>query len=402
MRVAILTQWFSGQAGGLLVGLAEALAERGADVVVVTGDKEPRPSRASSLLALERREIALGFPCVRYPYFHSHDKSAVRRMLTYSTFAATSLKSIGVLRSADVVLVYGSPATAVTAAMAARRGGGPPFVFMIQDVWPDSIFATGFVERGVAHRATHKVMSGFTSRAYATASQITANSPSMRELLISRGADPTRTHVVYNWAHSGDREESVIREREPGQPLEVMYAGNVGPGQNLGSVLDALALIPRRTARLTIVGDGAALADLKGRAAEMDLDNVRFLGRVPPGEVSAIRNSADLHLVSLADTELFRVTIPSKFQSLVASGRPVLAYASGEVNSMVERSGCGFAAPSNDPQALANQIVAASKASPSVLESMGAAALRLYEGTMSEQRNADVLFEVLSLAAEAG
>ena len=51
---------------------------------------------------------------------------------------------------------------------------------------------------------------------------------------------------------------------------------------------------------------------------------MHFLGRRPPGEMGDLRSAADAHLVSLVDSPLTRVTMPSKFPSVMALGKPVV------------------------------------------------------------------------------
>lgn len=401
--MAFLTQWYPQDDAGFIHGIVQGLTARGAQVAVFTGSssyatrKQAQVGERIGLLG--RRSLGQDVPVVRYPFFNTHDRSSTRRFATYATFAANSLTSVPLLRTADVVLAYCSPATAATAAMAARRLGGPPYVLMIQDVWPDSVFATGFLQAGPAHRLAQRSVTAYMRAAYRGASQITALSPGMRELLVTRGADPARTHVIYNW--TDEEAAALVRPplRKPGEPLHLMYAGNVGPGQDLSNVVRALALVPQDFIRLTVVGDGAALEDVRREATQLGLRNITFAGRVPLSEIPAVLSTAHLHLVSLADTELFRITLPSKTQALLAAGLPVLAVAPGEVGQLVTGAGAGFSAPPGEPAELAKTLHAASALLPEELLAMGARGQALYVDQMSEAINAARLYEVLKHAA---
>ena len=403
MRVAFLTQWYPQDDAGFIHGIAQALTARGAQVAVFTGSSSyatRKPADVGERVGiLGRRSFGQDVPVIRYPFFNTHDRSSLRRFATYGTFAASSLTAIPQLRESDVVLAYCSPATAATAAMLARRTGGPPYVLMIQDVWPDSIFATGFLEAGPSRLLAERTVNAYMNAAYSGASQVTALSPGMRELLITRGADPNRTHVIYNWTD----EEAAARVqpplRQPGEPLHLMYAGNVGPGQDLNNVVRALALIPQDSIRFTVVGGGAALEDVRREAEALGLGNVAFRDRVPLSEMPEVLSTAHLHLVSLADTELFRITLPSKTQSLLAAGLPVLAVAPGEVGQIVTGAGAGFSAAPGDPAELAVTLRAAVTSAPEDLAAMGANGKALYADQMSEAINAERLYEVLKRAA---
>lgn len=406
MKVGFLTQWYPLDDAGFVHGIARGLSGRGAQVAVFTGmstyatKKQAKVGDRIGLLG--RRSLGQDVPVVRYPFFNTHDQSSLRRLATYTTFAASSLASVPLLREADVVLAYCSPATAATAALAARRLNGPPYVLMIQDVWPDSIFATGFLQAGPARSLAEQSLSAYMRAAYRGASQITALSPGMRELLITRGVDPARTHVIYNW--TDEEAAALVRPplRKQDEPLHLMYAGNVGPGQDLGNVVRALAMIPAETIRFTIVGDGAALEGVQQQTSQLGLPNVAFTGRVPRSEISKVLSTAHLHLVSLADTDLFRITLPSKLQSLLAAGLPVLSVAPGEVGQIVSEAGAGFSARPGDPAALASAIDEAIRTPASELRLRGERGKAVYEARMSRAANSQRLYDVLAQAAREG
>lgn len=397
MKVAYLVQWHPTRQSGLVNQFATAMADRGMEVRYYSGIPAGRHAMNSHYFS-KVADWGVGLPAVRYPYFHSHDGSGVRRFATYSSFALRSSASFRDLGWADVVLVYCSPATAVAAAMLARRWRGVPYVMMVQDVWPDSIFATGFVESATARRVAERTVGGFVSAAYRSAAAITAQSPGMRGLLVARGAAPERTHVLFNWA----RQELPVTPRVRGarDPLHLMYAGNIGPGQDLGNVLRALTLLPEGTARLSLVGEGADAPRLRRLAADLGLGaTVSFVGQVPLEEVPATLGTADVHLVSLADEEIFRITVPSKLQSLMAMALPVLSSAPGEVGRLVAESGCGFTAPPDDPRALAETVSQAAAMKPTDLADMGARGAAFYHAQMSRQAGTDKLAGILEQVA---
>ncbi len=394
MKVAFLIEWYPESAAPLIEAMVRGLRDHGCEVRTFRG-AEP----TSEFVGGQSRRSDAEDTVVRYPYFHSHDSSGVRRFVTYGSFAVRSSVSFRDLSWADVVLVYCSPATAVSAAVLARRFAGVPYVMMVQDVWPDSIFATGFVQSGPARRVAQATVGGFVSAAYRRASAVTALSPGMRELLVARGADPATTHVVYNWA----RQEVPVapRVRAAGEALHLMYAGNMGPGQDLGNVLEAVAMLPEGAARLSLVGGGADVARLQRLAAELGLGGrVQFVGQVPMEQMPEVLAGADLHLVSLADAEVFAITVPSKLQSLMAMGLPVLAAAPGEVARIVEAAGCGIAVAPGDPAALAAAIAAAAGLPPAELAAMGARGADAYYADMSLAAGTAKLAHILTDASK--
>lgn len=401
MRVAVLSQWYGRDSLNIIGSIAQSIRRRGAETAVVTGEGFGAQWRPEGPWWRSRYERIDGIPVVRYPFYRSQEGSGAKRFLCYGSFsAASTLMGRRQLARADVVLVYGTPATAAAAAMAARAIDGTPFVLLVQDVWPDSIYATGFLAGDSARQVTDATVGRFVERSYRMASAVVGISPGMRDLLVSRGVDPSKAHYVYNWAPDEDRVRPLsVPVRRPGEPLHLMYSGGMGFAQDLGNVLDAVARLPQESVRLTLLGSGGAEEDLRVRANELGLTNVTFVARVPSVEVPALQSTAHMHLISLADQELFRITLPSKLQSLAAYGAPTICVAPGEVASLVEGSGMGIAVTPGDPHALAASIERCQSLTSDELVAMGRAARRLYKSEMSEEVNGERLTQILRQAA---
>lgn len=257
---------------------------------------------------------------------------------------------------ADLNVVYSSPATAAAPAMLAKRLHGVPYVLVVQDLWPDSVFAAGFLREGLVHHAAYTGLNAFVNASYREAEHIVVISEGMKALLIERGVPEEKLTVIYNWADAPGDGPLEVPSRKPGERLHIMYAGNVGPPQGLDNVVRALALLPREDFRFTVVGGGAELDALKSLTEALSLTNVAFVGPIPPAELNAYLVTAHLHLVSLIDDPLFTITVPSKLQSLMSTGLPILAVAPGEAADLIRRAGAGVTLEPGDPQALASAL----------------------------------------------
>lgn len=400
MRVAFITQWWGSSPDGVIAGIAQTLQGEGAWVDVIAGRMGLDGTLSGPKWRWRDRKTWRGSTVTTYPFYYSHDGSAARRMLTYGSFATTSALAAADLRGYDVALVYGSPVTAAAAAMVGKMRFGVPYVLNVQDVWPDSIFATGFLESGFARTSAERAVGGFVDRAYRRSAGVVAISPGMRELLVSRGVPSDKAHYFYNWV--ADEEAVVpvdIPARRAGEPLHLMYAGSIGFAQSLDNVLDALASLPAGVASLTLVGDGPAVESLRRRTAELNLNSVDFTGVVPRSQVPQLQSTAHLHLISLADQNLFRNTIPSKLQALAAHGAPVLCTAPGEVADIVVSNGMGLSAPPGDPRSLAETIRRAARLTDAELQEMGANGRTMYSTQMSRSIGAKKLAGILEDAA---
>jgi len=165
----------------------------------------------------------------------------------------------------------------------------------------------------------------------------------------------------------------------------VLFAGNMGKAQALDTVLEAAHLLQSRASRVSFVmlGGGVEAARLRSKAAELELRNVQFLPPVPMAEVGTLLNAADALLVHLRDDPLFEVTIPSKTQAYMASGKPLLLAVRGDAADLVRRADAGVVAEPEDAPALAAAADRLASLSPSLLEAMGRRARQHYDRHLS-------------------
>ncbi|GGM45931.1 glycosyltransferase WbuB [Micromonospora sonchi] len=411
-RVAFISQWFPPEPAPIALGITRSLRARGLDVEVLTGIPNYPAGRVYDDYSAVRRRVERrdGLRVVRTPLYPSHDRRALGRAANYLSWAGSSAAlGASVLRAADVSLVYGSPITTAVPAITTRLRRRTPYVLMVMDLWPDSVFATGFLTERTTRRVAEAALTAFTERVYRWADHITVPAPGLRETIIDRGVCPDKVSVVYNWT-----DEKVMQpaDADPrfrarlgltSDDFVLMYAGNHGLAQRLDAVMDAMArLVDLPDVHLVLIGDGLEKQELRTRARHLRLDRVHFLDPVQPEALPMIMAAADLHLVSLAAEPLFRITLPSKVQALLACGLPMLVCAPGDAARIVTAAGAGFAAPPEDPVGLAEVIRQARALPRAQLRAMGRSGHEHYHTYMSEDVNAKILADVLTAAARSG
>jgi glycosyltransferase involved in cell wall biosynthesis len=406
--VCYVSQVYHPENVGVACWVPERLAADGWDVRVLTGvPNYPTgvvppgydASRAS-------REMIGGIPVRRTPLYPSHDDNPIRRILNYTSWALSSVVyGTGDLRDAGLAVVYSTPVTANLAAMWARIRYGVPYVTMIQDLWPDSVFASGFVTEGLGRRLIQAVMGRFAKLSYDLAAHVTVLSPSMKDVLVERGVDPAKISLVYNWVDEalfapGAKPDPALRDdlRLGPDDFVVMYAGAMGMAQGLTALLDGVA-ITRHPIHLVMVGDGIDRENLERHTAALGIGSrVHFLGRRPMASMPGLLAAADVQAVCIRDTPLFRVNMPSKVQSLLAAGHPIVAVAVGDPAGAVLDAGAGWAADPANPTAVAAVLDAAAEAGTETLRRMGAAGRRSYETLMSAEIGSSRLGAILRAA----
>jgi len=277
----------------------------------------------------------------------------------------------------DAVLSMSPPLTLGAAGWLAARRWGVPFVFNVQDVFPDVAVELGAISNPKVIRAA----SWLERWTYRHADAVTVLSDDLQDNLVAKiaGTVPDardRIRVIPNFVDTERirptaAADSPYRRRNGlvGRRV-VMYAGNVGFSQSLDLVLAAARkLVDRTDVVFVINGQGSARPVLEEEAA--GLDNLRFVDFQPKEMLPEVLAAGDVHVVPLR-RGLARSSVPSKTYSILAAGRPLVASVDEgtEVARVVEDAGAGVAVPPDDPDAF-TQAVATLLDDPSRARAMG-------------------------------
>lgn len=411
-RVVLVSQWYPPEPVEIPRSIAEALTSQGHHVEILTGipnypDGRVEEGYAAWRLSTERRD---GLRIRRTPLFPSHDRSALRRMANYLSWAVSSaLLGLPALRRAEVALVYSSPAAAALGPLLWHRVLRTPYVLIIQDLWPDSVTASDMLPDSGTIRILTRFLSAFVDATYRSAAHIVTISPGMKDLLAARGVPSEKVSLVYNWsAENFDppseefRRDARRRLRLSDDDFVVSYAGNLGSMQGIDTLVRAAARLRGKfPLAVLIAGDGVEADRLSALALDEGAGNVRFLGRIGRQDMEGLRAAADVQFAGLIDDPLFSVTMPSKIQAILASGAPVIVCAPGDAAWIAEESGAGWAAAPGDVDGVAAAITSAWRESAEDLSARGRAARDYYARHMSREIGSARLSEILMTAADA-
>lgn len=384
MRLLFLSQYFWPE-NFRSNDIVKGLRDRGFEITIVTGlpnYPQGRFFKGYGVLTGPFREMWEGFDVIRVPHLARGGGSGVKLVLNYLTFAfvGSLVLPFRLRRDYDAVLCWmPSPVTQVVPAIVAKRHAGAPLLLWVMDLWPDSLFASGRVRNGTAVRAA-----GLLTRwVYRNCDVIIGQSRGFAAH-ISGVADIPAEQVEYvpQWelqAAPGAADFTSLPRLPEG--FRVLFTGNVGYSQDLDVMLEA-ALITRAAHPIQwiVVGDGQALPALKRRSKELGVDDVvHFLGRFPPEAMAAFHARADALLATLRPEEIFSRTIPTKIQSYLASGLPLVTAIDGEVADMIAASEAGVTAPAGDPHGLAAAVLRLARSNEESRREMGRKGKAYYE-----------------------
>ncbi len=386
-RVLLLTQWFDPEPTFKGLVFARELVRQGFEVEVVTGFPNYPGGKVypGYRIRLLQREVIDGVHITRVPLYPNHDQSAIKRVLNYASFAASAtIYGVFMARRADVMYAYHPPLTVGMAAALIKLCRRIPVVYDIQDMWPDTLRATGMLNNPKALNLVARVCRWV----YRRMDHIVVLSPGFKRLLLERGVPESKLSVIYNWADEAALGAPVgkVPAAFPGaDQFRILFAGNMGKAQALDTVLVAASLLQARGSRVcwVMLGGGVEVARLKAEAAKRQLVNVVFLPAVPMAEVGAYLNAADALLVHLRKDPLFEITIPSKTQAYMTVGRPLLMAVDGDAADLVRQSGGGVVAESENGECLARAAEQLAAMPADALAAMGDKAQRFYRGHLA-------------------
>lgn len=409
MKIGMISQWYEPETGSAAhpTAIARALHGRGHQIKVLTGFPSYPEGKVHSGYSMRFRhhELRDGIELLRVPDLPSHDQNAFRRALSLTSFAASATAHSRWLRDCDVVLTYLTPATVGVPSWVLDRTRKVPYVLYVQDLWPETITASGFIESERLVNVVEAVLHRGLRRLYGRAAGIAALSPTMARDLADRGARNEPVSIP-NWI-----DEQVFAPAVPGWepqlPPErewIMYAGGMGEVQALDHAVRALAMVRDLSdLGLAFVGDGVARPGLERLVSDLDLaDRVCFLGSRPMEQMPALMAEAIAQLASLKDLPLFRGTIPSKIQASMACGAPIICAIAGDAAEVVQAASAGIVVSPESPEDLAGAFRKLVEMGPKGRRELGANGRRAYESELSAAAGAARLEQMLIQAARSG
>jgi colanic acid biosynthesis glycosyl transferase WcaI len=339
--------------------IAARLAADGYEVRVLTMKPTYRPSAVTApVLPAERLD---GFTVRRVqPLLASLGGTVARRHLR--RFGNTMRFLLTLAREAlsgrpDVIMVTTAPPILEPLAVTLlARIVGARVLLHVQDIHPELMRLAGLPLPQPLF-ALLRAIDGAVARA---ADAVVTLSETMRATLAGRGVDPGRVALINSFDFNLPAEAptplpgSFIASRGS---FRIVFAGNMGPLQNLDALVLAMSLLDREERiRLFFVGDGAAKARLQRMAGPLRERSIRFVEPVPAPTVAAMLEEADLGIVSLGPGTT-AYAWPSKVISYLCAGLPILAImeTESELAGLLVRHGAGIAAEP-DPQLVASAI----------------------------------------------
>lgn len=385
MKILIVSQYYWPE-NFRINDLAQALHAKGHEVTVLTGmPNYPAGKIFKGYTWWRKRKDYYGaIPVVRVPLFARRQSKGWQLVMNYISFMfAACLLAPWLLRKQkfDVVFCYEpSPVTVAIPAILLAKLKKAPMFFWVQDLWPESLSATG----GIKSPWILSIVGKMVTWIYKKCDYILLQSKSFFKPVKDLGAEPSKLYYFPNWAEALYHPVSLLegakeRQEVPNSGFVVMFAGNLGAAQSLDSIVEAAEQLREENIHWVFLGDGRQREWLEKEVLIRSLGKVHVLGSRPMETMPAYFSLAGAMLVTLKADPAMSTTIPGKMQSYLACGRPVIAALNGAGTDVIDESGAGYAAASGDVNALVNVVLQMSKLEVKERERMGENARIFYE-----------------------
>jgi PEP-CTERM/exosortase A-associated glycosyltransferase len=256
-----------------------------------------------------------------------------------------------------------SPVLNALPALRVGRDLGIPVVYEVRAFWEDAAADHGTAPAwGLRYRLTR----GLETHAFRRAAAITTICEGLRADIVGRGVPPDRVTVIPNavdlarFPGSSGSDPALRRELNLEGARVVGFIGSFYHYEGLEVLLRALPAILAQApdVRVLLAGGGPEDANLRREAEAMGLgDRVRFLGRVPHGDVNRYYDLIDVLVYPRLHSRLTDLVTPLKPLEAMAQGRLLAASDVGGHRELIRDGETGILFRAEDPAALGSAVL---------------------------------------------
>ena len=382
IRVLLLSQYHEPEPNFKSQALACELKNLGFSVTVLTGF----PNYPEGVIYPGyrqkpwRKECIDGITVIRTPLFPYHGKSKLRRVLNYLSFSLSAgIVGLVLVRKIDLIWVYHPPLTIAIPALILRFFKRASLIYDIQDLWPETLSATGMAPPEFIMKRMH----GFAKYVYKKADRIVVISNGFKENLLRKKVPESKIRVIPNWADErylfpSQGNECLSRKLGLDKCFVFMFAGTIGEAQGLENLLKVAEALNNPRIKIVLLGNGSDLPRLKNIVLKKKIAGIIFLDRQPISEMNTFLALADVMLVHLKKDPLFNITVPSKTTAYMAAGKPILGVLEGEAADHILSSGSGWVCEPENTDKLGRLMLKISELEKEDLARMGLLAREYY------------------------
>ena len=238
-----------------------------------------------------------------------------------------------------------------------------PFIFNLQDIFPDSLVYTGLSKK---NSLAYKIGSKISNYTYKNADKIIVISNAFKQNLIEKGVSEDKIAIVPNWVDTDlvypvSRNENKIFSEFgiDNNKFIVSYAGNFGTAQNAEIVLKAAKNLSNYSdIQFVVFGGGVGYDSAVEYVKTNNLINVIINPLLPQERVNEVYSLGNVAVIT-CKAGSGKSAMPSKTWSIMACNTPIIASydEDSELAEIIKTSGGGYVAKPSDASALEEAIL---------------------------------------------
>ncbi len=298
----------------------------------------------------------------RFPLF-AEGGSAILRALRYSLCWVKQFNRALSAKDIDVIYLASTPPIQGVLGAVLSKIKRVPFVYNLQDIFPDSLVGTGLSHEGSLLWKIGRRIENYT---YRHANRIIVISEDFKKNIMAKEVPEEKIVVIYNWV---DQNAVVDIPRAQNKLFDVYgldrgkfylcYSGNIGLTQNMDMLLEVMGEVREEypDIHLILVGDGAYKQQVEAVARRDGLTNVHLIPFQPYEDISYVFSLGDVGLV-ISKPGVGANSVPSKTWSIMSASRPVLAsFDENELKDIISDNKCGIFTKAGDKNAFKDSII---------------------------------------------
>lgn len=323
---------------------------------------------------------------IRVPIFPRGRGQLFRLGINYIVFVL-SASTIGLIRLRlkrfDYAIVFASsPITSAIPAIIYKYISKTPVAVWIQDLWPETVMAVGAIK----NKFIYNMIGHIVKFIYKSSDLLLIQARSFTASVLEWGGTEKQIRYFPNWAEDQFISGTHSFTKSSARPIKILFAGNIGRAQSIETIL----LAAEKTAHNTKIewhfyGDGTLADWLRTEIKKRELSStVHFHGRKPIEDMPRVYAGHDVLLVTLKKDEALKLVLPSKTQSYLAFGKPIIASGDGELADTITHAKAGLVGSAEDASALADNAIKMANLSIEKLNEFGQNGQKYYQSEFSK------------------
>jgi PEP-CTERM/exosortase A-associated glycosyltransferase len=296
-----------------------------------------------------------------------------------------------------------SPALCGKAALIAARRLGLPLVYEIRAFWEDAAVSNGTGSEG---NLKYRLTRALENNVVAGADGVVTICQGLKDDLVSRGTDPAKITLSPNgvdlalFGEGLEPDSALAAQLGLGNGPVVGFIGSFYDYEGLDDLIAAMPALIERVpgARLLLVGGGPMEDALRVQAETSPAAAaIRFVGRVPHGEVERYYALMDVMAYPRKRSRLTDLVTPLKPLEAMAQGKLVAASDVGGHRELITQGQTGMLFAPDDPAACAAALadLLADRTSWQAMREAGFAHVRASHDWAKNVHRYHVVYQVL-------